>query len=801
MAAFDVHADAHTGVTLPQLSRIFAILTALCIVGGVLIAGIILPVALTIGAASNAATSSFKEIPTDLGYTEPSQPSVLLASDGTELARFYAENRVVVAGGDISQHMKNAVVAIEDRRFYVHNGIDVRGLLGAFVTNISGDSVAGGSSITQQYVKNALVERGLLLGDDDLIQQATERSMSRKVNEARYAISIEKTMTKEEILTGYLNLVQFGPSVYGVEAASQHYYSKSSKDLTIVEAALLAGITQSPARWDPERHPDDAQKRRDNVLSDMYRDGYITQEELDEALAIPVNSMLKISTPPENGCDAAGISSYFCGYVVKDVLRDESLGKTSDERVAKLYRGGLKIYTTLDMKKQKAAYDTLIHSIPVNDSSGIQTALASLEPATGKILAMAQNTEYGTPTDVTPKATKVNLNVSTDMGGGGGFQTGSVFKIFTLVEWLKQGHTISERVDGSPGTIGSSQWNISCSPGSATKWSFTNSEYRSWGVQTVKNATKYSINGSYARMAQKLDICNIAETAKAMGAKTGHSGDWDVHPPMVLGTNTLTPLSMAETSATLANDGVHCSPISYVKIEDIDGKTLGTHESTCERVIEEKVASQATEALKTVTVGDGSGVNAAVPGQTIAGKTGTTNNSWHTWFTGYDVKTSDEKSKAATAVWVGHMDGNKAMQKVKINGKYWATVHGGDIAATEFSTYTKAALANTNIAAENAQAESEKNDDSSSNAGTSANSKNTTNAKNSTNSSTVNNSTNQKSDTANNKGTATNSNNSDASRRGGGNSKNDSRNKTYNNSDSSQQSKQSKSNSSTTKKD
>lgn len=687
------NSDTQTGgTTLRQMGRILLVLTLLCFVGGALMAGIALPAVTALGTASNAMTSSLEEVPSDLGFTTPSTPSVLLASDGSELARFYAENRVVVGYEEISQYMKDAVVAVEDRRFYSHHGIDVRGLLGAFVTNISGDTVAGGSSITQQYVKNALMERGRIAGDDRLIDQATERTISRKVNEARFAIAIEKTMTKEQILTGYLNLVQFGPSVYGVEAASQHYFSKSSKDLTVAEAALLAGTTQSPARLDPETHPSDAQTRRDEVLSKMRRDGYISDEELDVALAISVESMLHISNPPTNGCEAAGISAYFCEYVVKDVLRDDTLGETSDERIAKLYRGGLRIYTTIDPSKQKLAYDTLMQAIPPTDASHVQTALSNVEPTTGKILAMSQNTNYGVPSDIDPTATKVNLNVSQDMGGGSGFQTGSTFKIFTLVEWLKQGHSIREALYGGPGTIGASQWTISCDPQAASSWQFKNDSNMTWGTQSVVNATKHSINGVYARMAQQLDICNIAQTAKDMGVETGDGGDLDHFPPMILGSNTLTPLSMAEATATLANKGVHCDSISYTKIEDQSGKEIATREPQCKRVIDEGVAGQATEALKTVLVGGGSGTKAYVSGITGAGKTGTTDSAWHTWFVGYEVATGDAPSRLATAVWVGHMDGNIPLMNVRINGVYYQVVHGGDIAATEYATYTRRAL-------------------------------------------------------------------------------------------------------------
>lgn len=686
------HDNTQTSMTtLRQMGRILLVLTLLCSLGGVLMAGVALPAVTAVGTASNALTSSVEDIPDQLGFTTPSAPSVLLASDGSELARFYAENRMIVGSDDISQHMKDAVIAVEDRRFYNHHGIDVRGLLGAFVTNMSGDSVAGGSSITQQYVKNALIERGRIAGDDRLIDQATERTISRKVNEARYAIAVEKTMTKEQILTGYLNLIQFGPSVYGVEAAAQHYFSKSAKDLTIAEAALLAGITQSPARWDPETHPEDAQTRRDEVLSKMHRDGYINDEELAVALSTSVSSMLRISNPPTNGCEAAGISAYFCEYVVKDVLRDEALGKTTDERIAKLYRGGLRIHTTLDSAKQKIAYDTLTQTIPPTDPSKVQTALSNVEPTTGKIIAMAQNTSYGSPSDTDPTATTVNLNVSQEMGGGTGFQTGSTFKIFTLVEWLKQGHSINDVVYAGPGTIDASQWTISCDPGAADTWTFTNNDNLVWGNISVAYGMQNSVNGTFARMAQKLDICSIAQTAKDMGVETGDGKDLDHFPPMVLGTNTLTPLSMAEAVATLANKGVHCDPISYTKIEDQDGKEIATREPQCKRVLDENVAIQATEPMKAV-ITSGGGTKAYVPGMTTAGKTGTTDEAWHTWFVGYEVGVGEAKSRTAAAVWVGHMDGNVPLMNIRINGRYYKTLYGAELAASEYSMYTRRAM-------------------------------------------------------------------------------------------------------------
>ncbi|MGO1858156.1 transglycosylase domain-containing protein, partial [Ancrocorticia populi] len=328
------------GATARQImTQTFALLSAI-ILGGALIAGMVMPVVTAAGTTVNAGTALFEGVPEDLGFTEPSEQSVILASDGSVLARFYAENRIVVASDQISDNMKNAAVSIEDRRFYEHHGVDVQGILGALVSNITGSTLSGGSSITQQYVRNALIEQGRVSGDDSEINEATEKSIGRKINEARYAVSIEKTMSKDEILTGYLNLAQFGRSEYGVEAAAQRYFSKNAADLSITEAATLAGITQSPARWDPIRHPEDAQKRRNTVLGTMLENDYITQEEYDKAIDTPLEDTLKVSDP-QNGCESAGNSAYFCEYVVQDILQDDSWGEDRDDRVSQLYRGGL----------------------------------------------------------------------------------------------------------------------------------------------------------------------------------------------------------------------------------------------------------------------------------------------------------------------------------------------------------------------------------------------------------------------------------------------------------------------------
>lgn len=674
--------------TAGQFVKLLCGLLAVCLAGGALLASLALPWVGTAGTAVNAGVSIFKDLPTDLGFTEPSEQSVLLASDGTQLANFYAENRIVVASDQISDYMKKAAVAIEDRRFYQHHGVDVQGLARAFLNNVAGNPIAGGSTITQQYVKNALVEQGRVSDDADMIAQATERSISRKINEARIAVAIERTMSKDEILTGYLNLAQFGIATYGVEAAARHYFSKSAKDLTIVEAATLAGITQSPSKWDPIRHPDNAFKRRNIVLNEMAATGAITEEERDAAKAIPVEETLHVSEV-SNGCAAAGISAYFCEYVVKSLLNDPKLGEDKQERTKTLYRGGLVIHTTLDPAKQQAAYNSLVNNVPVNDSSRIQTAMTSLEPSTGHVLAMAQNTNYGERSEADPTATHVNLNVGQDMGGGVGFQSGSTFKIFTLVEWLKQGHTAYERVNSAAGLMQRNEFKASCAPEALDKWNVHNLEGTSRGMMTVLESTRQSTNGSFAHMAAELDLCDIADTAFSMGVKLGKTGgNWHYGPSMVLGSNNITPISMAEAVATLSNDGVHCNPLPYSLITTTDGDKVSEPQPTCKRALSEEVARETTAVLSQVVTNGATGERAQVPGYKVAGKTGTANRDTDAWFVGYTPN-------LAAAYWQGHQGQQKSMFHSRINGRYYSQVYGGLIAAKMFSDYMKVALRGT----------------------------------------------------------------------------------------------------------
>ncbi|MDD7687609.1 MAG: transglycosylase domain-containing protein [Actinomycetaceae bacterium] len=687
-------------VTVGQLLGACMLFVLLCATGGALLAATAIPVAAAAGATTNALTGLFEDLPTDIDFTQPSQQSTLLSADGAVITRFYAEDRIVVTSEQISTFIKNAAVAVEDQRFYQHNGVDAQGIIGAIVNNITGGNLAGGSTITQQYVKNALLEEGRIAGDQEKIDAATKTTLARKLNEARYAVALENKATKDQILTSYLNMAQFGPSQWGVESASLYFFGKHAKDVTLAQGATLAALTQAPNYWNPEKNPQGAQERRDMVLSKMLEQGYINQAQHDEAVKTPMKDELKI-TPSKNGCAAAGIYAHYCATTVNELLQSDLLGKTSAERANRLYRGGLSISGTVKTKDQKAAYDALTGRIAVNDASGAQASLVSVEPGTGKITAMTQNTNYGEPTKDDPSRTTINLNVGQDQGGGVGFQSGSTFKVFTLVTWLAKNHSSYERVNTRPHLFAASTWTNSCFPDQVSDYNPQNAEGGSIGYATVRTVTAQSVNVGYTEMANQLDLCDIWKTANAMGVRRGvlttekDLSDKDSLaskakaqagqplplvsvPAMVLGTNSVTPLSTAQAYATLAADGKRCEPITFTDVKDASGKIIGTNKTTCTQAINSDVARQATSVLQGVAA-------AGLSDRPSAGKTGTTDDSKNVWFAGYTPQ-------RATAVWVGHKDGDRTLNYTSFNGVYYGEVFGSSIPAPIYRTYMTNAL-------------------------------------------------------------------------------------------------------------
>ena len=648
---------------------------------GVVTAGMLVPIAGPTALAAKSVPSVFNELPGDLQTVAPAEESQLLDSSGGVIAHFYDKQRIVVPSANIADVMKKAIVAIEDKRFYEHNGVDATGIARAFVTNLGDSGRQGASTITQQYVRNSLAERGYLEGDADQVSAATEQTTERKLREIKYALALEKTQSKDEILTGYLNIAPFGPITYGVEAASQRYFSKSASELNYLEAALLAGLVQSPVQYDPLTHPEAAQERRDTVLATMLDQGVITQEEYDEGIATSVDSMLHPTVSSE-GCSGADSSkAYFCDYVLSQFLEDPTFGATRIERERLLKTQGITIRTTLDTAKQDAAYASLTNAIPVGDASGLNDALVSLDPRTGKVLAMAQNTTYG----IESGQTMANYSAA------GNFQVGSTFKVFVLLQWFKEGHSAYETV-GSANTF-YPNGSFKCDGRSITTEGYqVNDLAGKTGTMNVVRATGQSVNQAFVNMASRVDFCSIFETAYDMGI----TEDGEVPSPFpanILGSVSGSPLQMASVFATIANSGQQCKPQSIESVTDRDENVLKEFAADCKEVISPDLANK-TAALLTASAGQYYTSTRLGDGRPFAAKSGTTDGHANTWLTGFTPS-------LATAVWVGHGDNSsQEVSGVVINGVYHSEIFGETyVGQNIWAPYMTQALAGTPVEA------------------------------------------------------------------------------------------------------
>lgn len=643
---------------------------------GILLAGILVPAAGAAGIMVKSGPKVFDSLPAEFEILPPSEQSTLLAADGSEIASFYSENRIIVPLDEISPHLRDAIVAIEDRRFYEHEGIDPDGMVRAAVNNLASESTQGASTITQQYVKNTLLEAGLQRGDQDLIDAATEQTVARKLREARYALALENKMTKDEILTGYLNIAPFGTNVYGAESSARLYFSKSAKDLTIPEAAMMAGIVKSPTQYDPLYNPEAAQNRRDTVLAAMLALGKITQEEFDEATALSIEDMLHPDFTPQ-GCAGAGNAAYFCEYVRQTLLSSEQFGKDESERKQKLLRGGLTIKTTLNPAMQKAAFEEVTGLIPVNDPSEANAALVTREVKTGKILAMAQNTNFGVPTENDPQATQNNYNADSAHGGGDGFSAGSTLKPFTLLQWFREGHSAYERVGGHSPQFYANEWNIPCAPGYASDWEVGDVDGKR-GSFTVIDATAQSVNRAYAEMATKLNLCEIFDGMAALGVAKPDGSPHDPYPPEIIGARS-TPLALAGAYGAFANQGVLCEPMPVTEVLDRNDEQIVAYEPVCNQVVPAKEANQVAAVLQRITQSP-SYYDIAIDRPHIA-KTGTASDNSNLWVAGATPQIS-------TVAWAGHARASsKPMNGIYVNGIQYGYVYGGTFTGPMWHSY------------------------------------------------------------------------------------------------------------------
>ncbi|MCC2031017.1 transglycosylase domain-containing protein [Microbacterium allomyrinae] len=731
-------------------------LVGLSAVAGVLIAATVTPAVALTGTAAERAITMFDNLPSVLEIDKLMLPSNFYATDAatgesTLMTKFLEQDRTPVTFEQIAPVMYDSILSSEDPRYYQHGGVDLIGTTRAVLSNAQGGGeTQGGSTISQQYVKNVLIqkceqnaeaepkvdddgepvldkngepevisrEQALLNCWSDATTADGSDGYTRKLQEMRYAIALEQKYSKNDILLGYLNIANFGGVTYGIEAAARHYFSTSASQLTIAQAAALAGMVQNPNRYridkpegsivgaedvlfnkaadgvideganigvldsllesgeiTPEQHLAAADAytstkvRQLYVLSRLLDDGKITREQYIEAAVWPISPAV---TEPTTGCKAAGGAAYFCQYVKYVILKDPAFGETAEDRQDLLNRGGLNVYTTLDSRVQGAAEAAMTQYAPsaidmrqgstVPSVGVFGSTTVSIEATTGRILAMAQNTQFNEDASAAGTA-GVSAQVyagDSEFGNSIGFSAGSTFKLFTLIDWLEKGKSVNETLNGTLRifkklTVCGETWT-----NNATKptGNFGGDRGR---VGTPMQFTASSLNTGYFAMAEKLDLCDIANVATKMGVTQGNGDPIKMDSlNTVIGTASVSPLAMAGAYATVANNGTYCQPQVIDRVTDADGNELAKPERTCSQVIEPKVAATAAYALQGVMNGGTGRQGNPYDGTPLIGKTGT-----HEEIQSWLIESS---TKVATATWAGNVQGGGDIFKTYANG-------------------------------------------------------------------------------------------------------------------------------------
>ncbi len=661
----------------PWLVRV-ALALAVSVLAGVVLAGLAFPVIGGLGLIGKSAADTFNVLPEKLPALSLSQRSRMLDKNGNVLATLFTENRVQVRLGSVPLEARQALIAIEDNRFYEHRGIDVKGTLRAVVRNSSSGSVRqGGSTLTQQYVKNILIEQARTRAGQ---KAAIERTAKRKLQEAKYSLYLERTLSKDEILEGYLNIAYYGSGVYGIGTAASHYFGVPVSKLDLAQGALLAGLVQNPDRFDPSTHPKAAVTRRNTVLARMQQLGYLTTAEAAKASREALR--LRVTTQ-KSGCEAPGVTAaFFCDYVLRYLLSGPAgagLGDTRQERQQRLFAGGLTIRTTLDPQVQAAAQQAVDSQVPAADPFRAVAVADTVEPGTGAVRAMAVDRVFGDKVG----QTKVNYA----LGGSVGFQGGSTFKAFVLARALQMG--ISEHLT------------LYAPPKYCPK-AFTYIVNGECGVNNaggegeagtfdMVSATWDSVNTYFIQLEERTGLVTPPGLAEALGVRNLATGAPQLlpktNPSFVLGSPQVSPLAMAAAYAAFAQHGLYCPPRPVISIADAGGRPLTLKNDPCTQALEPAVADTVTSILRGVIDGPApnrTGASASI-GRPAAGKTGTTDSSTAAWFVGYTPQLS-------TAVWVGKST-PAAMTQVVINGTYYKQVYGGTIPAAIWRSTMNGALA------------------------------------------------------------------------------------------------------------
>jgi membrane peptidoglycan carboxypeptidase len=648
----------HRSVLIAAIARLSGL-------AGLLVALILIPTTAIVAMTVTKVSDDVIELPLTLEDQPSAQTSRLLASNGELIAYFYRENRQDVPLAEIAPVMQDAILSIEDARFYEHGALDLKGTLRALVNNASEGQTQGGSSITQQLVKLTLLSQATTKAQE---RAATKKSTARKIRELKLAIEYENTHSKKEILERYLNLAYFGDGAYGISAAAFHYFSKAPSDLNARQAATLAGLVKNPVEFDPNVYPEKALQRRNTVLAVMERLGKITPEQATKYQASAL--ALKITEFP-NGC--VGVTGEFsCDYARQWLLAQPALGATPDERRVRLERGGLTIKSNIDLTMQAAADKAVKSTVKATD--GAIAALAMVEPGTGKVRAVAQSRPIGT--DLKKGESYINFAVPTAYGQSGGFQAGSTFKMFTVAAALKNGIDVGQTYNSPRTLIMRPGTYFDCDGGSTSEWKVSNSTTS--GRMNMYRATRQSVNTYFAQLEKQAGLCNTVRAAESMGIKVPFDPDADPPvtnqvPSFTLGVTSVSPLDMAAAYATPASGGMYCKPRPVDEIVDFSGEVLKKFEPSCERVITQDQAAQINDILRGVQepggFGHSNGTALSVPS---AAKTGTTQDNQAVWYTGYtpELATASMIAGVITNDKKEELNGRpKSLAGVTINGR------------------------------------------------------------------------------------------------------------------------------------
>ncbi len=615
-----------------------------------LVAGLILPVL----AGSRAVANQVDELVGDFLDLELPGESVMLATDGTVIARFASYDRNSVSLDEIAPWVPEALIATEDVRFYDHHGVDVFGLLRAVRNNAETSSQEGGSTITMQYIKNVSLLKAELSGDPARVKQATERTISRKVTEVLKALALERKLSKEEILEGYLNVVSFGSDAYGIDAAARRYFSTDAKALSLSQAATLVGILKAPSLLNPIRNPEGALARRNLVLNRLSSNGDITPAAAQQAQAEPLG--LKV-TYPERGCEAAtGGWGTYCDAVLRQLKDEKLLGSTEAEQAAAWTRGGLIIQTALVPPVQTAARAAARAHVPARHRAS--AVVAVVKPGTGQVAALALSKDFGSG----PGRTELPLGTAPVTGPG------STMKLFTLSRAVSDGIPLTTVLPGGTSYTSPTMAN----PASGAFHNYNTSPASN---VSIVQATTRSLNTAFVQLEERVGVRRIADLATRMGATAvplnGARSVLDDEGSFTLGAREIPVVQMAAAYATVAANGVACPATFITAVTTPAGRR--DLPSVCEQVLTPAAARAVTWTLEQVT-GEGTGKSARLPDRQVAGKTGTSQDVASAWFAGY---TPDW----ATVVMVADPRGPRYPL---VNTLGYSRVYGGTIPAAVF---------------------------------------------------------------------------------------------------------------------